>query len=303
MIELSSVSDNYSYERSSLVSSLMRNIAVCTFAALSLFGCGSDSTNTSVGGGATTTYSGKFVDATVVGIPYKCGSSTAVSGTTDATGQFTCPSGQGVAFYVGDILLGSAGPGLTVVTPLDLVGVGSSPSNTTVSNIVRFLMSISSTDPSTGTITVPAAVVTAAAGKSADFTAASTAALNTLITTLKAGATVYTNAQAATHLSGSLNGIFSGSYGGTFAGTIGGTWSITISSSGVVAGTAKDSVGGVVAVTGSVSTTLSTGSNYAFTGTAGGTPWVGNLNIITKVFSGTWDAGPDGKGTFTGKLN
>jgi hypothetical protein len=282
--------------------SSIKNFAVLALTAFALFGCGSGS-NSGTSATPGSTFTGKFVDATVVGMPYKCGTSSTVTGTTDAAGQFTCPTGQTVAFYVGDILIGSASAGLAVVTPLDLVGVGSSPSNTTVSNIVRFLMSISNTNPSSGTITIDPAVLTAAVGKTADFTAASATALNTLITTLKAGATVYTNAQATSHLTGSINGLFAGKYSGTFAGTFGGSWSITIDANGVVSGTATDTTGGVGSVTGNVATTLSTGSTYGFNGTAGGTPWVGSLNILTKAFGGTWNDGSGSSGTFTGKAN
>jgi hypothetical protein len=245
------------------------------------------------------TITGKFVDATVVGISYKCDGSTTVSGTTNAQGQFTCPEGKPVAFYVGDILVGRVSAPTAIVTPMDLVGAGATPATTAVSNIVRFLMSISSTNPTSGLLTIDPAVLTAAAGKTADFTAATATALDALIALVKPGATVYTNAQATTHVTASLNGLFAGNYGGTFAGSFGGTWAVTISSAGVVTGTATDTTGGVADVIGSMGTTLATGSNYAFTGTAGGAQWRGNLNLNTKVFSGTWSGGAD-SGTFTG---
>lgn len=245
---------------------------------------------------ATTTITGRFVDATVVGISYKCGTSTTVSGTTNANGEFTCPTGQAVAFYVGDILVGSVPTATSLVTPLDLVGVGATPTNTTVANIVRFLMSISSSDPATGTITITPAVIAAAAGKTVDFTAVSGTAMDTLIPTLKSGATIYTAAQATAHVTSSINGLFAGNYAGTYSGAMSGTWSVTIAANGAVTGTAD----GSSAITGTMATTLSTGSTYGFTGTAGGTPWVGTLNISTKVFSGTWNDGAGSSGTWTG---
>lgn len=274
-----------------------RLVAALTAAAtLLLAGCGGGS---DTGGASTpTNVTGKFVDATVVGIAYKCGTSTTVSGLTTASGEYTCPSGQAVAFYVGDILIGQVSSPLAVITPLDMVGAGATPSHTTVANIVRFLMSISSTDPATGTITIDPAVMTAAAGKTADFTAASASVLDTLIPTLKPGATIYTSAQAAAHVSASILGLFAGNYAGTYSGTYSGGWTVTIAADGTVSGQASGAL-----VSGAMTTTLSTGSTYGFAGTAGGTPWVGTLNVSSKVFSGTWNDGAGSSGTWTGTVS
>ncbi len=275
---------------------LNRSIAVLLIAVLTLIGCGGGDSG---GGGGAANVTGKFVDATVVGMDYKCGTSTTVSGTTNSTGQYTCPAGQTVAFYVGSILIGSVSSPMAVVTPLDLVGANATPTNTTVANIVRFLMSISSTDPATGTITIDAAVAAAAVGKTADFTATTATVLDALITTVKTGATVYTSAQATTHIAASINGLFAGNYAGTFSGAASGGWTFSIDANGAVTGTYTDAVNGNGAVTGSMATTLSTGSTYAFTGDAAGTPWVGTLNVSTKAFNGTWGDTTFG-GTFTG---
>lgn len=257
-------------------------------ASLSLSGC-SDS-----GSSGTASFTGKFVDATVEGLGYKCGAATTLSGSTTATGEFTCPAGQAVAFYVGDILLGSVASPTAVVTPLDLVGANATPANASVANIVRFLMSISSTNPTSGKLTINPAVVTAAAGKTIDFATATTGLLDTLITTIKPGATVYTDAQATAHVTASIKELFAGNYSGTYSGAANGTWSINIDSSGGVTGSV-DGVAGTIA--GTMATTLSTGSTYGFSGTGNGYPWSGSLNISTKVFSGTWN-GTNG-GTFT----
>lgn len=247
-----------------------------------------------------TSVTGRFVDATVVGLGYKCGNSTALSGTTDSSGQYTCLSSQSVAFYVGGILLGSVSSPQGVVTPLDLVGVGASPSHPTVNNMVRFLMSISSTAPGSGTLTIDPAVSAAAAAKSVDFATTTSTNLDSLITNVKPGATPVTSAAATAHLTGSINGLFAGPFAGTYGGAFGGTWTITIDSAGQVTGSATDTDGGAGQVIGSMSTALSTASSYAFSGTGGGTPWVGTLNINTRQFSGTWDAGGGVSGTFTG---
>ena len=270
---------------------IIRGVLMLLFASLSLIGCsGSD-------GGGAANFTGKFVDATVEGLGYKCGPSTVLSGSTTATGEFTCPAGQAVAFYVGDIQIGSVASPTAVVTPLDLVGANATPGNAKVMNIVRFLMSISSTNPTSGKLTIDPAVVAAAAGKTIDF-ATATNGLDTLITTIRSGATVYTNAQATSHVTASVNGLFAGNYSGTYSGTASGTWSITIDANGAVTGSV-DGVAGTI--TGNMATTLSTGSTYGFTGTGNGTAWGGTLNISSKVFSGTWN-GTSG-GTFTGSAS
>ena len=88
---------------------IIRGVLMLLFASLSLIGCsGSD-------GGGAANFTGKFVDATVEGLGYKCGPSTVLSGSTTATGEFTCPAGQAVAFYVGDIQIGSVRLLLTLV--------------------------------------------------------------------------------------------------------------------------------------------------------------------------------------------
>ena len=146
---------------------------------LGLWGCGGGTdvgTTTSATATPAGNVTGIFVDATVAGLSYKCAGSTAVSGTTNSAGQYTCPAGQPVGFYVGDILIGKVSSPQAVVTPLDLVGSGATPSNPTVANMVRFLMSISSSDPTTGKLTIDPAVVAAAAGKAIDFATVGAAA-------------------------------------------------------------------------------------------------------------------------------
>ena len=267
---------------------------------LGLWGCGggTDVSTTPGAGTAAANVTGIFVDATVAGLSYKCAGSTAVSGTTNAAGQYTCPAGQPVGFYVGDILIGSVSSPQAVVTPLDLVGSGATPSNPTVANMVRFLMSISSSDPNTGKLTIDPAVVAAASGKAIDFATASAAALDALITTIKPGATVYTSAQASAHVSASITALFAGNYAGTYAGADSGNWTFTVDNKGVV----KGALASGDAVVGSIATTLSVGSSYAFKGTAGEVPWLGTFNVSTKAFSGTWNDGAGSSGTWVGNV-
>lgn len=273
-------------------------IALAAAAALTLAGCGGG--DSVVAGGGTVT--GTFIDATVVGLGYKCGTSAALSGSTNASGEFTCKTGEAVAFYVGGIKLGSVAAAQAVVTPLDLVGAGAGPSNPKVINIVRFLMSISSTPAASGTLTINPAVMTAATALAIDFTQDTPTNLDTVITAVKpAGAVVATQQEATDHMASSIKGLFAGSFSGTFGGSLGGTWVLTIDKQGVVTGTATDTTQATYSVVGSMATTVGTGSTYSFTGTSGGVPWTGTLNLLTKQFSGTWNDGAGASGTFTGK--
>jgi hypothetical protein len=166
---------------------------------------------------------------------YRCGSPTTTSCTTTATGEHTCSTGQAVAFYVGDILIGSVSSATAVVTPMDLGGTTAGPTTPAVMNI--------------------------------------------------------------DHRNANVKGLFTGTYAGTYAGSSSGKWSITIATDGSVSGTSDAGP-----VTGTMATSLSTGATttYGFSGSAGGTPWTGGLNVSTKVFSGNWNDGAGNTGTFTG---
>jgi hypothetical protein len=204
-----------------------------------------------------------------------------------------------VAFYVGKSKLGAVASAQAVVTPLDLVGSGATASSPKVVNIVRFLMSISSTAAASGTLTIDTAVATAANASEIDFTQDAPANLDTVIAAVKPlGATVATGSEATAHMLSSIKSLFAGSFSGSFGGSSAGTWSLTIDSQGAVTGTATDGTNGTFPVTGAMATSVGTGSTYAFTGTGGGYSWAGTLNMSTRNFSGTWDGG-----TFTGKEN
>jgi hypothetical protein len=274
--------------------SVRYGITLAAAAALTLSGCGGGSS----GATASSTITGKFVDATVVGLGYKCGTSAALSGSTNANGEFTCKTGEAVSFWVGGIKLGSIASAQAVVTPLDLVGAGATPSDTTVNNMVRFLMSISSTAAASGTLTIDPAVVTAAASKEIDFAKVLAADLDATIQAVKPTATLATVQEATDHMASSVYGLFVGSYAGSYSGTTSGTWSVAVDSKGVVSGTGTDSTGSVYDITGNMATTVGTSSSYSFSGDGGGSTWTGTLNLITQQFSGTWTGG-----TFTGKAS
>ena len=273
-----------------------RGIALAAVTALALSGCGGGGSD-SIAGGAAASVTGQFVDAPVAGLGYKCGASLALSGTTDANGYYTCKVGEAVGFYVGDILLGSVSSAQSVITPLDLVGAGAKPTDIAVSNIVRFLLSISTTD-SAGNLVIDANASSLASGKTVDFKTIGASALDAMITTVKPGATPATQTAAENHMRESIYKLFAKTYAGTYGGSGSGTWSLTISATdGSVTGTYTDTENGSGSVAGQMSTDMSVSSTYGFTGTAGSSTWTGTLNVSTGIFSGTWDGG-----TFEGKV-
>lgn len=95
------------------------SLALSLFTAIFLVGCGGGGGSSSSTSGSTqtsTTITGKFIDAPVEGVSYKCG---VLSGITDSNGNFTCNRGDTVTFNIGNLTLGSF-PAQSVITPLHL---------------------------------------------------------------------------------------------------------------------------------------------------------------------------------------
>ena len=114
------------------------------FISLGLIACGSGSSGGSGNGQILT---GVFIDSPVKGLRWVSGST---SGTTDILGTFQYQSGADVSFYIADMLIGSA-KGDSVLIPLDLVADAQDITNQTVTNIVRFFMTIDNdNNPSNG---------------------------------------------------------------------------------------------------------------------------------------------------------
>ena len=93
---------------------------------------------------------GQFVDGPVAGLRYISGS---VAGITGANGEFQFEVGAPVRFYIGDIHLGTASRGKSIITPLDLVADGS-VDTPAVLNIARLLQSLDAV-PGDDAITLP----------------------------------------------------------------------------------------------------------------------------------------------------
>lgn len=94
--------------------------------------------------------SGQLIDGPVQGLRYVSGS---LSGYTGPGGEFDYQEGGLVRFYLGDLPLGRAVTGKSIVTPLDLVPNGQID-NPAVINIARLLQSLDS-DPTDGRISIP----------------------------------------------------------------------------------------------------------------------------------------------------
>jgi hypothetical protein len=93
---------------------------------------------------------GQFIDGPVEGLRYVSGG---LSGTTGRQGEFEYEQGQPVRFYIGDILLGEARRGKSVITPLDLVENGTIDTPAVI-NIARLLQSLDAI-PDDAAITIP----------------------------------------------------------------------------------------------------------------------------------------------------
>ncbi len=198
----------------------------------------------------------------------------------------------------GKVILGTA-TGQAIITPIHLAPNPATATAATpeVVNIVRALMTLSTSSPSSG-ITISQAVQdkAKALGTSTNIQSLDSAGLLGIVSSLDSTKTSLVTAAAATlHMSDSVYITYAGPWSGTWAGnapTKSGTWQVTISSTGTVSGT----VPGV----GSVSGSLVNGTSYS--GTAGSSTWSGAINLVTGEFSGTWVDGSY-SGTFTGKAS
>ena len=139
-------------------------ILIVILALLSACGGGSDDPPIP----PVTASTGVFVDGVVVGLHYE---TPTFSGTTNNAGEYDFLPGETATFSIGGIVLGSttAGP---IVTPLSLVSGATGPTDPVVINIVRFLLTLDDDGNPDNGITISAAITTAAAGLSVDFTIA-----------------------------------------------------------------------------------------------------------------------------------
>ena len=204
-----------------------------------LFGCGG-SNDSSPGGAVTAT--GKFVDAPVAGLMYVSGSQ---SGVTGVDGSFTYEVGQKVKFTIGDIVLGEV-TGEATITPITLSAtIGADQNTPDVVARVQLLMSVSSTDPSTGIITIPPTILTAAHGKTINFASATLQSdLQAMVGTLSSGKILVTSSEAKIHFVNTLATLASSPSTGFSAVTLAGK-TVNIPTSGGTIGYTFSSTGGI----------------------------------------------------------
>jgi hypothetical protein len=106
-----------------------------------------------------TAVTGVFRGETVVGLGYVSGTR---SGLTDTSGAYTYEVGQGIAFSVGAVSIGTIPMAKALVTPVDLIAQGTGLSNH-VLNVVRFLMMLDQDGNPNNGIQISAAVTAVAA--------------------------------------------------------------------------------------------------------------------------------------------
>lgn len=135
----------------------MKRVLLMSVVLLStVYGCGG-------GGGGSTTGSGKFVDSPVGGMNYQSGGE---SGITDSDGGFRYEIGKPVTFFIGGVQIGqpvTINADAATISPIDLVPNASGVSNSTVTNISRFLQSIDDDGDSSNGIAITQKVANAVA--------------------------------------------------------------------------------------------------------------------------------------------
>lgn len=127
---------------------------------------------TACGGGSSdttppviTTYTGKFVDAAVIGINYRTAEE---AGTTNADGEFIYRLDEKVTFYIGDIVFPEV-PADVIITPLNIFNT-TDVHNLAVVNALRLLQTLDEDgDPDNG-INILSEAHQLALGVTVDFT-------------------------------------------------------------------------------------------------------------------------------------
>lgn len=266
------------------------------------------------GGGSSsssTSLSGTFSDSAVSGLTYVING---VSAKTDATGKFNYKSGDTITFKVGDIVLGS-GVGKPFMSPVTLVGGASDETNTTVTNIAKFLQTVDDDNNTSNGIQLTTAIHTAAIGRSITFTqstagydgdVAVTNAYTALTGASAAGVRAGVNdATARAHLRSTLFTAMAGTYSGSYTGSANGTFTFTVDNTGTITSGSISNTGGA-AISGNV------GSGGGFTSSNAGSlsgslvtvGFTGTVSAGTATVSGTWSVTGSGynlSGSFSGQ--
>lgn len=270
--------------------------------------CGGGGSSSDGGSSSSKTLTGVFVDSPVEGLRWVSGG---MEGTTDTAGTFQYKSGATVQFYVGDILIGEA-TGNSVLTPIDLVVGAQDITDPTVTNLIRFLMTLDNDNNPANGIEITEESANLALGESVDFIQSTSdfsasgdvqVLISELTSATDAGARLLTSvSDALTHAENSIKNLLAGRYSGTFSGDNSGTWVGEINTSGVLSGTVTSSLGtdyfyGIVSTNGSGATAFETSG-----GVSDGTTFSGTF-YPNGTGAGSWnwsDEEDEEKGTWSG---
>jgi hypothetical protein len=188
-------------------------IAVAAAALLAACGGGGDDAATPPPGGGTTpppvgSATGVLTDAAVQGVAFS--TSSGVTGTTDANGQYRYNPGDTVTFTLGTLGLGAV-PATAVVTPIELAA----GSNDKLQNLLVLLQSLDTDGVAGNGITIPAAAAAAVttgidlASNPASFASASNTGLAAAQTAGGISRPVTSSEAAAAHFLGQAKALLS----------------------------------------------------------------------------------------------
>ncbi len=271
-----------------------------------LSACGGGGGGDNISSGGNDVLTGSFIDSPVQGLRWVSGD---MEGVTNSAGTFQYERGATVKFYIGSILIGEA-TGSSLIIPVDIVSGALNISDPAVTNVIRFLMTLDNDNNPSNGIVITEEVANLALGKDVNFAQstsgfAESSELQAIISefTSVTGAGTHSLtpvSEAITHAENSIGALLSGNYSGTYSGDNAGTWSGTITSSGVISGTATSSLGETVAFAGTVSRDGSGATQFQTSGGASdGTSFIGTFDLNGTV-SGSWNWFNQETGTWSG---
>jgi len=195
------------------------SLLVVSILSVGFFGCGGGGNNGS--SAIATTTSGNFKDANVIGVQYKSGSQ---SGLTGTQGNYICENGKNITFSIGKVVLGSV-PCNTLITPIDLISNGNI-NNVGVINIVRFLTALDDDGNVSNGMNITSKIRTLAdAWTNIDFTSSTfdtdtnvTVIFNDIQNNIGPRHSLPTAAVAKAHLQSTLRCAYSGAFAGNYTG-------------------------------------------------------------------------------------
>jgi hypothetical protein len=133
--------------------SMLGNVLIIGAFIIFLTGCGMGMGGDHDGSSGSTGFmnEGHFMDSPVQGLRYE---SETQSGTTGTDGRFYYKDGEMVTFKMGQMILGTV-RGAAIVTPIDIVPGAIDETNSTVTNMLRFLQSMDEDNNPDNGITLP----------------------------------------------------------------------------------------------------------------------------------------------------